>query len=113
MTTGWPAMASAYSTPNRAESAVQQRVGQHVMNPPGERARIVIREKRRDGGDEPVASDGHQLAERSRSFRTTTPPFITNFTRCISVTSASGSPDTAMRSAYLPFSMLPTCSAQP
>ena len=40
-----------------------------------------------------------------RSLRITTPPFITNFTRSISVTSASGLPETAMMSANLPFSM--------
>ena len=46
------------------------------------------------------------------SFFTTTPPFITNLTRSISLTSFSGSPATPMMSAYLPFSMLPTCFAQ-
>ncbi len=43
----------------------------------------------------------------------TLPPFITNFTRCISVMSVSGSPDTAMMSAYLPFSTEPIRSFQP
>lgn len=38
----------------------------------------------------------------SQSARTTTPPFITNRTRSSSVTSASGSPDTAIRSAGMP-----------
>ena len=41
------------------------------------------------------------------SSRTSTPPFITNFTRSISVMSVSGFPETAMMSAYLPFSMVP------
>jgi hypothetical protein len=39
-----------------------------------------------------------------KSFRKTTPPFITNFTRSISVMSVSGSPETATISANLPFS---------
>ena len=47
------------------------------------------------------------------SFRTTSPPFITNRTRCSSVTSASGSPERAIRSAYLPGSSVPTCSWSP
>src|SRR5712664_2406838 len=41
------------------------------------------------------------------SFRKTTPPFITNFTRSISVMSVSGSPETATKSANLPFSTVP------
>ncbi len=41
------------------------------------------------------------------SFLMTFPPFITNLTRWSSVMSASGSPDTAIRSAYLPLSMDP------
>src|SRR5260370_6476839 len=45
-----------------------------------------------------------------RSFRTTSPPFITHFTRRISVMSWSGSPETAMMSANLPFSMVPRIS---
>ena len=48
-----------------------------------------------------------------KSLRTTLPPFITNFTRCSSVMSASGSPDTATRSAYLPFVIEPIWSFQP
>ena len=47
-----------------------------------------------------------------RSLRTTTPPFITNFTRSISVTSVSGFPETAMTSANLPFSSVPNWLAQ-
>src|SRR5262249_50286627 len=47
------------------------------------------------------------------SFLTTWPPFITKRTRLISVMSASGSPETAIRSAYLPFSTAPTRSCQP
>ena len=43
------------------------------------------------------------------SFRNTTPPFMTNFTRSISVMSGSGSPDTATRSAYLALLTMPTC----
>src|SRR6266699_897481 len=46
----------------------------------------------------------------ARSLRTTAPPFITNFTRCISVMSVSGSPETAIMSANLPFSMAPRLS---
>ena len=38
-----------------------------------------------------------------------TPPFITNFTRSVSVMSSSGLPETATRSAYLPFSTYPIC----
>ena len=38
----------------------------------------------------------------STSLRTTMPPFMTNLTRSSSVTSASGSPDTAIRSANFP-----------
>jgi hypothetical protein len=47
----------------------------------------------------------------AKSSRTTMPPFITNFTRCISVISCSGSPETAIRSAYLPFSIVPMVSS--
>jgi hypothetical protein len=47
----------------------------------------------------------------AKSSRTTTPPFITNLTRCISVISCSGSPETAIRSAYLPFSIVPMVSS--
>src|ERR1700676_2747037 len=50
------------------------------------------------------------MVPAARSLRTTAPPFITNFTRCISVMSVSGSPATAIRSANLPFSMLPSTS---
>ena len=46
------------------------------------------------------------------SLRITTPPFMTNFTRSISLTSASGFPATAMMSANLPRSMLPIWLAQ-
>ena len=46
------------------------------------------------------------------SFFMTTPPFITNLTRSISVTSVSGLPATAMTSPNLPFSRLPTRFAQ-
>src|SRR5712691_686272 len=53
------------------------------------------------------------VARGGRSSRTIFPPFITNLTRCSSVMSASGSPDTAMRSAYLPFSIDPTRSCHP
>ena len=48
-----------------------------------------------------------------RSFLITLPPFITNLTRCSSVISASGSPETAIRSAYLPLSMDPIWSCHP
>jgi len=55
-----------------------------------------------------VQRDGRHVRESAgRSFRATTPPFMTNRTRCISLMSASGSPVTAIRSAYFPFSMLP------
>src|SRR6266446_6941533 len=47
------------------------------------------------------------------SFRTICPPFMTNFTRSSSVTSVAGLPETAMKSANLPFSMDPTRSFQP
>src|SRR5439155_452635 len=47
------------------------------------------------------------------SLRMIFPPFITNLTRCNSVMSASGSPDTAIRSANLPFSIDPTRSSSP
>jgi len=50
----------------------------------------------------------HRARRYFKSSRKTTPPFITNLTRCISVMSASGSPETATRSAYLPFSTIPT-----
>src|SRR5205807_5405211 len=50
---------------------------------------------------------------RLKSFRTISPPFITNFTRWSSVMSFRGLPETAMISAYLPFSMDPTRSCQP
>jgi hypothetical protein len=43
-----------------------------------------------------------------KSFLKTTPPFITNLTRSISVMSVSGSPETATMSANLPFSTYPT-----
>ena len=46
-------------------------------------------------------------APAAMSFLMTLPPFITNLTRCSSVMSASGSPETATRSAYLPLSMEP------
>src|SRR2546428_204648 len=39
----------------------------------------------------------------ARSFLKTSPPFITNFTRSVSLISASGSPETATMSANLPF----------
>src|ERR1700730_18030767 len=51
------------------------------------------------------------IAPAARSLRTTAPPFITNFTRCISVMSVSGSPATAIMSANLPFSIVPRLSA--
>jgi hypothetical protein len=41
------------------------------------------------------------------------PPFITNLTRCSSVMSVMGSPETAIRSAYFPLSIDPICSCQP
>src|SRR5262245_27138446 len=41
------------------------------------------------------------------------PPFITNLTRCSSVMSTSGSPETAIKSAYLPFSIDPIWFCQP
>ena len=47
------------------------------------------------------------------SLRTTLPPFMTNFTRCSSVISDSGLPDTATRSANLPFVTEPIRSFQP
>ena len=50
---------------------------------------------------------GYGFLAGARSFRTILPPFITNLTRCSSVMSASGSPDTATRSAYLPFPIEP------
>ena len=43
-----------------------------------------------------------------KSFLKISPPFITNFTRCVSVMSASGSPDTATMSANLPLVIDPT-----
>ena len=46
------------------------------------------------------------------SFFMTTPPFMTNLTFCISVTSVSGLPATAITSANLPFSTLPTCPGE-
>src|SRR5262249_47047408 len=48
-----------------------------------------------------------------KSFRNTWPPFMTNFTRSSSVMSLSGSPDTAIMSAYLPFSTEPMRFCQP
>jgi hypothetical protein len=42
-----------------------------------------------------------------KSLRTTLPPFITNLTRCSSVMSASGLPETATRSANLPLAIDP------
>jgi len=63
-------------------------------------------------GFETVRGDEHYRGLTASS-RTTCPPFITNFTRSISVTSASGLPLTAMTSANLPFSRLPTRSDQP
>src|SRR5512138_2173534 len=47
------------------------------------------------------------------SFRTICPPFITNRTRCRSLTSFSGSPSTAMMSANLPASIAPIRSLMP
>src|SRR5947207_4114203 len=44
------------------------------------------------------------------SFLTISPPFITNLTRCISLISFRGSPATAIRSANLPFSIVPKLS---
>ena len=43
-----------------------------------------------------------------RSFLNTSPPFITNFTRCVSLMSLIGSPDTATMSANFPFVIEPT-----
>ena len=42
-----------------------------------------------------------------KSLLTTLPPFITNLTRCSSVMSASGLPETATRSANLPLAIDP------
>ncbi len=47
------------------------------------------------------------------SFLTTSPPFITNFTRSSVVTSFSGSPSTATMSAHAPGSRLPTFPGHP
>src|SRR5579872_576700 len=47
------------------------------------------------------------------SFFTTSPPFITNFTRWSVVTSFSGSPSTATMSAQAPGSNVPTLPDQP
>ncbi len=44
----------------------------------------------------------------ARSFLKTSPPFITNFTRSVSLILASGSPETATMSANLPFVIDPT-----
>src|SRR5690242_4813103 len=52
-------------------------------------------------------------AAHARSSRTILPSFITNFTRCSSVMSVSGLPETAMMSAYLPLSIDPIRSCQP
>src|SRR6266513_376900 len=57
-----------------------------------------------------AAVDGAGRA--ASSFFRTAPPFITNLTRSISVTSVSGLPATAMMSANFPFSTLPTRFAQ-
>jgi hypothetical protein len=53
------------------------------------------------------ASSGSIARLYFKSFRNTTPPFITNLTRSISVMSVSGSPKTATMSANLPFSTWP------
>src|SRR5438034_1302233 len=50
------------------------------------------------------------VTPRPGSFPIIFPPFITNFTRCSSAISATRSPETAIRSAYLPLSMDPICS---
>src|SRR5258705_9134784 len=47
------------------------------------------------------------------SLRMILPAFMTNLTRCSSVMSASGSPDTATRSAYLPLSTDPSWFSHP
>lgn len=47
-----------------------------------------------------------------RSSRTSAPAFMTNFTRSISLRSATGFPETAMMSANFPFSMLPMSFSQ-
>src|SRR5713101_6273206 len=54
------------------------------------------------------AADVEAAGRAGRSFLKTTPPFITNLTRSISVISVSGFPETPTRSANLPFSTLPT-----
>lgn len=54
------------------------------------------------------AADVEVTGGEGRSFLKTTPPFITNLTRSISVISVSGFPETPTRSANLPFSTLPT-----
>ena len=59
-----------------------------------------------EGEAGPRNDEGYQFVFAVRPFFTTIPPFITNFTRCISERSATGFPDTAMMSANLPFSML-------
>jgi hypothetical protein len=51
------------------------------------------------------SSSGSMARLYFKSFRKTTPPFITNLTRSISVMSVSGSPETATMSANLPFSI--------
>ena len=48
----------------------------------------------------------------AKSLRTTVPPFMTNFTCSSCVTSARGSPSTAIRSANFPGSIVPTRSDQ-
>ena len=85
----------------------------------GEGGSLDNRRARGERADEDDAADHARdwchlpLPLPGRSSRTTTPPFITNFTRSISVTSASGSPLTATRSAYLPFSSAPTLLFHP
>src|SRR5258706_9409083 len=97
---------------------------EHVSNLV-ERVRRLTNQERRNGGDENIPADErpglgrrqirlhHRSAPRRRSFVTTLPPFITNFTRCNSVMSARGSPATAMRSANFPLSIEPTRSCHP
>ena len=55
----------------------------------------------------------HRPSYFAYSFFTTVPPFITNFTCSSVVTSFNGSPSTAMMSAHLPGSSVPTLADQP
>src|SRR5262249_39307339 len=87
----------------RARPPRRQRPGRRERGAPGH---LEQRSPRPPRGDNVIVIPAP--APYWRLLRITPPPFIPNATRSISVTSASGSPATAIRSANRPGSIVPT-----